>query len=140
MITRGSREISLKEMLSRLNLSKPWVLLLLFLLTLHILTIGFEIFYFNEFSTYLRIRRSGVSATGRVKSLRVVEDTEGPDSYYVEYSFNHDAKVYFNEHRVDWETYKSLDNGDDVEIRYLASDPNISRIGGQAHPDFSSSL
>jgi hypothetical protein len=132
----GDRKLSFKEILSSLNLSRSWLLLILFLFALHMLTIGFEFFYFNELSAYLRIRRSGVSATGRVITKHVVEDSEGPDSCYVEYFFNHDLQVYDNEHMVDWETYQTLDKGGEVDIRYLVSNPYISRIGGQAHPDF----
>jgi hypothetical protein len=90
----GSRNLSLRGILSGLNLSRSWWILILFLLTFHILAIGFEIFYSNELSVFLRIRHSGVGATGRVMSVRVVEDPEGPDSYYVEYSFNHDIQEY----------------------------------------------
>jgi hypothetical protein len=66
----------------------------------------------------------------------VEEDPEVPDKYYVRYSFSVGSKTFSNEHRTHGEDYRSAKENKELEIWYLPSNPDISRIGGKIHPDF----
>jgi hypothetical protein len=132
----GNRKIKPDHILKGINLLWPWLLLVLFLLALHILAIIFEIYYINELGAYISIRLSGEIVMGRVESKRVIEISEGPDTYYVSYSFKHESEMFSKEYRVSGESYRSLVKGKELEIWYLPSNPNVSNIGGNLHPDF----
>lgn len=68
---------------------------------------------------------SGITTQGRIVTKRSTTDEEGDRSCYVAYTF---GEGYGAQQQVSSAVYRRLQSGDTVEIRYLARDPNLSRM------------
>jgi len=79
-----------------------------------------------------QMQQSGVVTFATVTQLKIDEDSEG-DTFYASYRFSlsnaQGYHAYSKTKSVGKQLYYTLEKGGPIPIRYLKSDPNISRVG-----------
>jgi hypothetical protein len=90
-----------------------------------------------QYREFMDLTRSGIVTEGRMIAHRISTDDEGDDSYYITYEFNAgDNLRYEREQGVDYSRYNSYEYRALVNILYLPSNPNVSRIDGTNRPPY----
>jgi hypothetical protein len=81
-----------------------------------------------------QLQQNGVDITAKVMNLEITEDSDGDDTYYATYRFALNTAegyhAYAKTKRVNKQIYYTLEKGGSAAVRYLKSDPTISRVGG----------
>lgn len=79
-----------------------------------------------------QMQQSGIVTSATVTQLKIDEDSEG-DTFYATYRFSlsnaQGYHAYSKTKSVGKKLYYTLEKGGPLPIRYLKSDPNISRVG-----------
>jgi hypothetical protein len=82
---------------------------------------------------WFQLQQNGIDVAAKVMNLEVDEDSDG-DTYYATYRFALNTvdgyHAYAKTKSVGKQIYYTLEKGGSVAVRYLKSDPNISRVGG----------
>jgi Protein of unknown function (DUF3592) len=80
-----------------------------------------------------QLQQDGIDISAKVMNLEVDEDSDG-DTYYATYRFalntTEGYRAYAKTKSVGKQIYYTLEKGGSVIVRYLKSNPNISRVGG----------
>lgn len=80
-----------------------------------------------------QLQQNGINIPATVTKLEVDEDSDG-DTYYATYRFalntTEGYRAYSKTKSVGKQIYYTLEKGGQLAIRYLKSNPNISRVGG----------
>ncbi|HLV36607.1 MAG TPA: DUF3592 domain-containing protein [Spirillospora sp.] len=84
-----------------------------------------------EWRNYHLLNTTGVVVQGTYTGRhQVVDDDDGDITYYADYEYLVNDTIYTGDHSVSRELYNRVEPGMRVDIRYVPSDPAISRIEG----------
>jgi hypothetical protein len=103
----------------------------LFMLPFVLVGIGVIIFAAAEWSKFVQISRSSVTAQAEVIDRRSGTDSDGDDYYKVTYQFFAQDRAFKNERSVSASEYKGMTKGKRVPIVYARTNPSISYLQGE---------
>ncbi|MAS35202.1 MAG: hypothetical protein CL610_14415 [Anaerolineaceae bacterium] len=77
------------------------------------------------------LNTTGQVIRGEYTGNHVVEDDDdGGITYYADYVYTVDDVVYVGDQSVDYDLYRRVERGMNVDVEYVPSDPAISRLAG----------
>lgn len=91
----------------------------------------FVVWLGREWWTFARLKLHGADAVGVVTLLKHYKDTDN-DSHRAEYAFEVGSDRYSGGGQIRGATYAALREGGPIHVRYLPSDPTVSRSEGAA--------
>jgi hypothetical protein len=84
----------------------------------------------REWSILSTLRQYGIDATAQIEDL--IKDTQGKGSkHYVLYCFFVGELFYQNKQQISQRHYKQYAESKTLNVKYLSSDPSISRLAGK---------
>jgi len=88
------------------------------------------IFVARDLPAARKLDTQGVITQGKIISKWTRTDSDQDRQCYVAYEFGEESGAI---QKVSWKHYRQVEVEDEIEVRYLVEDPNLSRLEGEWH-------